>query len=797
MPGVRRATVVAMRVEQYDLFLDIDFRNLKFLGEVSIRLESEDNVVLDSEGLNILKIARNGQSLNFDQKGDSITVKTGAFKGTLGVSYEGAIPDALAGIYKAPYDGTYMITTDFEAANARRMLPCVDHPDFKAEFKVTVRIDKDLDAISNMPIESVDTNGDRKTVLFQKTPRMSTYLLYLGVGKFDELKERVGKVDVVVASTPGKGRKGKFALEVAEESLKFYESYFDIPYALPKIHLIGVAEYAAGAMENWGAITFREIALQIDDKSSVSTRKRAAETISHELAHQWFGNLVTMKWWNDLWLNESFATLMSYKALETTFPQWNTWQDFLISETSGAMNMDSLKKTHAIEADVKSPNEIQQIFDAITYGKGASILRMIEAYVGQESFQKGVQDYLQRYKFSNATGQDFWNCLEQSSGKQISRIMKEWIGKPGHPLVTAAIGAEKLVLRQERFLLSGEYEKSIWPVPITMKLNGQPREFLLDKEEAIISLRDVTSLHLNIDRTGFYRVHYKGDHDLVRRADLSASDKWGIVFDVMAFLVAGKMSFQEYTNLVMEYRNEQDQLPAREVSDQLAFLHIVVNSKIADLSKDFHQSQLQIVKDKTDENSSMLRGIVARRLAIVDDEYASLLAPRFRDHEGVEPDMKEAVAIGYARAYGDLGSILERYRASTTDEERVTLLEAMSMFKDPRLLSKTLEIALSGEVKKQDVISVALAVTRNPDGKQTTWEWIRTNLPKLRQLSEGTGDLSLFFQASIPILGIGRVEELERSFEENTIPEAVNGISAGLEKLRIYQKLVDRISSQT
>jgi len=786
-----------MRVEQYDLFLDIDFRNLKFVGEVSITLQSEDNVVLNSEGLNILKILTNGQSLSFDQKGDSITVKTGAFEGTLEVSYEGAIPDTLAGIYKAPYDGTYMITTDFEAANARRMLPCVDHPEYKAEFRVTVRIDEDLDAISNMPIESVDTEGEKKTVSFQKTPKMSTYLLYLGVGKFDELKGRVGKVDVVVASTPGKGQKGRFALEVAEESLRFYESYFGIPYALPKVHLIGVPEYAAGAMENWGAITFREIALQIDDKSSVSTRKRAAETISHELAHQWFGNLVTMKWWNDLWLNESFATLISYKTLETIFPQWNTWQDFLISETSGAMNMDSLKKTHAIEAEVNSPSEIRQMFDAITYGKGASILRMIEAYVGQEAFQKGVRDYLQRYRFSNATGQDFWNCLEQSSGKQIGGIMKEWIGKPGHPLVTVTIGAEKLVLRQERFLLSGEHEKTIWPIPITMKLNGQPREFLLDKEEETLSLRDVRSLHLNLDRTGFYRVHYEGDHGLVWRTDLSASDKWGIVFDAMAFLVAGKISFQEYTNLVMEYRNEQDQLPAREVSDQLAFLHIVVNSKIVDLSKDFHRSQLQILKDRTDENSSMLHGIVARRLAIVDDEFASLLAPGFQDYESVEPDMKEAVAIGYARAYGDLESILERYRASTTDEERVTLLESMSMFKDPQLLSKTLEIALSGEVKKQDVISVVLGVTRNPNGRQTAWEWTRTNLPKLRQLTEGTGDLSLFFQASIPILGIGRVEEFEIFFGENTISEAVNGINAGLEKLRIYQKLVDRISSQT
>jgi len=265
----------------------------------------------------------------------------------------------------------------------------------------------------------------------------------------------------------------------------------------------------------------------------------------------------------------------------------------------------------------------------------------------------------------------------------------------------------------------------------------------------------------------------------------------------MAFLIAGKMSFTEYCTLAMKYRDDRDYLPAREVSDQLAFLHSVIDSRIIDLSRDFHASQLRILGDRVDENSSMLRGIMAGRLAIVDDKYAATLGSRFQDYESVEPDLKEAVVIGYARAYNNLEAIAAKYRQSTTDEERIRLLDSMTMFKDPELLSQSLGMALSGEVKKQDVLTMILATIRNPQARQVVWEWTKLNVASLRKLSEGTGELSLFFQTSIPILGLGRVQEVEEFFDENRIPEAEKGISAGLEKLRIYQKLVDKISSET
>jgi len=779
-----------MQVRNYDLFLDLDFQNLQFKGRVLIEVKSERDVILNSLGLRILNSKGNGKTFDFEQSGENLVIKTGPFNGTLEVEYAGSIPDLLVGIYRAPYDNTYMVTTQFEAAHARRMLPCVDHPNYKAEFKITLKINKDLDAISNMPIESVKLEDDKKVVSFQKTPRMSTYLLYLGVGKFEEAKERLGDIDVVFATSTGKAGKGKFALEAAKRSLEFYRSYFGISYMLPKVHLITVPEFAAGAMENWGAITFREAALEVDENSSLKTRRRVAEVVAHELAHQWFGNLVTMKWWNELWLNESFATFMAYKVVDTAYPEWRAWQEFLISQASGAMARDSLKNTHPIEVEIKSADEIEQIFDEISYGKGACILRMIEAYLGTDDFKKGVENFLIQHKFSNATGKDLWSCLSEASGKQVERIMSEWIRKPGYPVVTATMTGGKLVLRQERFLLSGEHEKDIWPIPVTMKLNGVFNKLLLDTEEIAIDIKDLNCLKLNLDHMGFYRVYYKGIYDLVWKSELSAFDRWALIFDAVAFLIAGKMPFNDYLSLVKKYYHEQDYLPARELSDQLIFLNLIMPSRFAETSKEFHRSQLKILEGKTDENSSILRSIMAGRLAMVDEVYAKELGARFHDYKKVEPDMRAAVAIAYARAFSNFEEVVSRYRKSLSDEERTRLLDAMASFKETSLVALSLGLALSGEVKRQDVGSIILSAAVNPDARDLAWTWLKVNIRRLLKLYEGTGRLSRILLSIIPILGIGRVEEVETFFKENKIPEAEKGIEAGMEKLKIYDGLV-------
>src|SRR5713101_4505609 len=506
MQATAQAGKAVQQVKEYDLYLDIDFDALKFSGKVGIDMSSTGDISLDAVDLEVTSVKANGRSIQFKQHGNVVDIQTGQLSGPLEVDYTGKVSESLTGFYKAPYGDKYVLTTHFEAGHARRLLPCIDHPAYKADFKLTVRTRNDLSVISNMPLESERKEGNKKTVTFQKTPKMSTYLLYLGIGRFEEEKNRHNKTELYTASVvkPDGRIKTGLAFEAAQKSLEFYEKYFDIPYDLPKLHMIAVPEFAYGAMENWGAITFREILLHADKDTSTSTKKSIAEVIAHEIAHMWFGDLVTMKWWDDLWLNESFATFMAYKEVDWAYPQWKIWQDFVgnsRNSTGEAMARDALNSTHPIEAKVRSPEEIEELFDEISYGKGASILRMIEAYIGPDKFQKGVSNYLQQFRFSNAAGRDCWTHLQQASGTEVNRIMQAWISQAGYPIVTVSLSNGKLHFEQERFLLAGGIEKQTWPIPVAMTVDGKTQRFLFDKEKSEINLAsNPKSLKLNTDQ---------------------------------------------------------------------------------------------------------------------------------------------------------------------------------------------------------------------------------------------------------------------------------------------------------
>lgn len=319
------------------------------------------------------------------------------------------------------------------------------------------------------------------------------------------------------------------------------------------------------------------------------------------------------------------------------------------------------------------------------------------------------------------------------------------------------------------------------------------KRLLLDSEEDVVEIGDADSLKLNVDQVGFYRVHYQGLYDSVWKEDLSAIDRWGIVFDALAFLVSGKMPFNDYMNLVKKYYNEHDYAPALEVSDQLTFLNLIMPSRVAETSRAYHKSQLGILEGIDDAVSSMLRGVMARRLSVVDENYAKELGAKFHDYENVQPDMKEAIAVAYARAYNNFEELIDWYKKSDSDEERIRLLNAMMNLREKSLITRSLDFTLSGQVKKQDVSSAVLASVANPEARDATWLWIKANIGILRKLHEGTANLSRVFLSIIPILGIGRVEEVERFFTENETPEAKKGIEAGLEKLKIYDRLVRNI----
>src|SRR5579875_724666 len=333
-------------INSYKINLKIDSSRKSFSGVVEISLESRDSYIdLNAVDLEIGSVIVDGKDSPYERLPEiqaiRVPLKEGANR--VSVAYTGSIPKLLTGFYLARTESQDIFTTQFESTGARRMFPCVDHPAYKARFTLSVEVDRDLDVISNMPVSRLeDLPGGKKLVNFQETPRMSTYLLYLGVGKFDERSVKRGKTDLILAAPKGSLTESDFPLEIAGKVLDFFESYFDIPYFLPKLHLISVPEFAAGAMENWGAITFREIYLSIGPSTSSSSYKSIAEVIAHEIAHQWFGDLVTMEWWNDLWLNESFATFMSYKAISSIKPEWDPVGDQIFLRTSGALKNDAL-----------------------------------------------------------------------------------------------------------------------------------------------------------------------------------------------------------------------------------------------------------------------------------------------------------------------------------------------------------------------------------------------------------------------------------------------------------------------
>src|SRR5881409_1875594 len=520
------------QVREYNLFLDVDYAGLKYDGKVTIDLDSNQDVILDAVGQQILGVKSGSRNLPFKHhSGKFLEVQTGKFSGPLEIEFKAKVSDNFTGLYKASYSEGYILSTHLEAVQARKVLPCLDHPAHKAVFKVSVRVDPDLQVISNMPVESEKKEAGKKTVTFQKTPKMSTYLLYLGIGRFAEDHNKHGKTKLYAAyGARSKGAiKTEFSFEAAQKVLGFYEQYFGIPYQLPKLHQVAVPEFAYGAMENWGAITYREILLHVDKDTSVRAKKSVAHVIAHEIAHMWFGNLVTMKWWDDLWLNESFATFMDFKSTDRAYPEWKVWQDFVRTSTSGAMGRDALTKTHPIMAKVHDPEEIEELFDEISYGKGASILRMIEAYIGPENFKNGVRHYLQKFRYGNASGHDLWSNLQEASGTDVSRIMEGWISQEGFPVVKASLVGSRLVLEQERFLLTGGSSKQTWPVPITMTVDGKTQSLLLDKRKAEVNLPATTkSLKVNVDQTGFYVVQYDGKalQDLVWKGRLSPLDRW-------------------------------------------------------------------------------------------------------------------------------------------------------------------------------------------------------------------------------------------------------------------------------
>ena len=443
--------------EKYRLSLTPDLQNFTFEGQVDVDVNIEapvTDIVLNAAELTLHEATLaqgettiQARSIAVDEEAETatITLEAEAVPGpaTLSISYRGTLNDQLKGFYRSRYQDTegneqYLATTQFEATDARRALPCWDEPALKATFQVSMTVPSNLTAVSNTPAVSESNAGNGlKTVSFAETPRMSTYLLAFIVGDLASVKAKAPNGTLMrVFATRGNEHLGQFALDTAIRLLEYYNDYFGIPYPLEKLDHFAIPDFAAGAMENWGAITYREVALLFDPENSAApTRQRIVEIIAHEMAHMWFGDLVTMDWWDDLWLNESFASWMGNKATDALYPDWSMWTQFLYQDIGEGLRIDALRNSHPIEANVKDPGEIREIFDAISYSKGASILWMLEQYLGEDAFRKGLHAYLSRHMYGNARGADLWQAMEDESGQPVISLMDSWIKQTGFPVL--------------------------------------------------------------------------------------------------------------------------------------------------------------------------------------------------------------------------------------------------------------------------------------------------------------------------------------------------------------------------
>ncbi len=800
----RHSERTAMRFTKYSLKINVDEKNRTFTGEEGILLEALDEpLFLNAVDLEIDYVQVNGKEVEFDIIPEEERVKIkGVYDGGINIKagFKGKIQDVLMGLYLSRTDSGNFFTTQFESTGARRVFPCMDNPEFKAEFDLTLEIPAELDAISNMPAASTDVSGERKTVVFQTTPRMSTYLLYIGVGKLEEKSEKFHDLELILAAPKGHMGEVDLPFQLARESVENYEEYFGIKYVLPKMHLISVPDFGAGAMENWGAITFREVLLNVSSSTSALVRRTIAEVIAHEIAHQWFGNLVTMKWWNDLWLNESFATFMAYKTVDKYHKDWDMWGLFLLSETAGALGGDALRGSHPIDVNVKSPDEVAQIFDEISYGKGASILRMIESFVGRDVFRNGIREYLKAHEYGNAIGNELWGAIASLSEHPVKEIMEAWIKKQGYPVVHAKKEGSEIHLRQQRFLLSGEETEDLWPIPLTVKRGDKTESILFSRREMNIEAEGF--IKLNPDQAGFYRVDYSGDlfsSLTASKEELTGLDKWGVASDLYAFLCAGRLSLNDYLDRITDLVSDPDPIVAESLSTHLTTLSLVLpdNKMVREISDRFFVTQLNNLGEKKagePDRISILRGTLSGAYSVISKDYADTLSKRFSSYETEDPDLRPAISAGYAVSRNDLEGMTQMLKKVKSDEDRIKIISAMGWLKGSENLQGIMNLIDDGTIRKQDMLRFFISVAQNPEGRKFLLENYEKVTEEMMRYFVGTGVTGMVLESTLPYVGLidyVKTREITRKLRH---PETEKGIEKGLEVLEIYSRLVKKAS---
>jgi aminopeptidase N/puromycin-sensitive aminopeptidase len=764
------------RPENYKLTFAPDLEKAKFEGDemIAVRvLRSTSEITLNAVDIDFhdVTVTSGGSSQKAkvtpekDKEMVVLTVETPLAAGaaTIHIAYTGILNDEMRGLYLGKDDkGRKYAATQFEATDARRAFPSFDEPDYKATFDITAVADKDQVAISNYKVVS-DTPGpgEKHTVKFATTAKMSAYLAALVVGNFEYIEGSVDGIPIRVYSTPGKKEMGKFALDAAEYIVGYYDKYFGIKYPYGKLDLIGLPDFSAGAMENVGCITFREVILLIDEKQgSIDLKKTIASVTAHEIAHMWFGDLVTMKWWDDVWLNEGFATWMSSKPVQKWKPEWNFDLDD-VSGTGGTLNVDSLANTRPIHQAAETPAQIQELFDGIAYGKAASVLRMLESYLGEETFRAGINAYLKQHQYGNATADDFWDAQAKTSNKPVDKIMPTWVKQAGVPILNVKAqcsgDSTSVTLNQQRYYVDrSKFEASndqLWQIPLCMKGSatgkGAPKCEVLAKREETFSLPGCSTWVLaNAGATGYYRTGYSAAAVRALAGDaetkLTPAERIAVENDIWASMRVGREPVGDYLAFAQGLQSDRNRAVMEEV---LGGLNYIGRYLVSDNDRDSYHGWLRqylgpAMKEvgyepkpgESDEQRTLRSrlfdalGYDARDPQTLE-EAQKLADKALGDPASVDLEMAGG-ALRLAALNGDSAfydRIIAASKNPRSPEEYYMYLFTLPRFGNPELLRRTLEFAISPDVRSQDALQLVGGVMANPAGDKLAWDFIQSH----------------------------------------------------------------------
>ncbi|HVP44325.1 MAG TPA: M1 family metallopeptidase [Terriglobales bacterium] len=746
------------------------------------------------------------------------------------IKFQGTLNDQLRGFYLSKSEKRNYAVTQMEPTDARRAFPSFDEPAMKASFDIRLIIDKDDTAISNGKIIKDEPGpGDGKhTLTFSTTPKMSTYLVAMAVGDFTCIEGKADDIPIRVCDIPGREKLLTYALKAAEENLKYFNRYYAIKYPYGKLDIIAFPDFSAGAMENTAAITYREVLLAIDpERSSVRTHKVVADVLSHEMAHQWFGDLVTAQWWDDIWLNEGFASWMSPKPLQSWSPQWHMEMDE-VADNAQAMSTDSLRYTRAIRHPANNTAEITQQFDSIAYQKGAAVLRMIESYVGEQAFRDGVNEYLKEHAYGNATSEDFWNAQTRVSKKPVDKIMHSFVTQPGVPVVKVATKCEagntKVTLTQERFAydpaVTQASKDALWQIPVCLRApGGAPVCEVMSQKQQTRTLKGCAPyVYGNADGQGYYRSGY--DSATLRRIaetalkDLKPTERAQLVNDAWALVRSGNSNVDDFLAMADGMQGEREFGVLQLLDRDLEFISdYLVTAADRPQYEAWVRSLLHPIAEgvgyhtapNDDDNTKQLRASVLHALGYAGNDATVVKVAQEMTSQALAGDESDPSLFGgmvhIAAKHGD-AALYDKVLARLKDpklppQEFYTWQFALGAFSDPALLKRTLEMVKTPAVRNQDAPQVIGEVWDNPAGVRLGWEFFKANWPELKtkmatysygQMAAGTGS---FCEA-------GLRDEVQQFFSREA-PQGKRSLDRALERIdnciRLRQQQEPRLSA--